>query len=70
MGKAAKAHRKRVQARNRKIEALGNRFRNEARKHNAMLQDMQSFEALNQPTEGFTPLFGSDTRIDKEVDII
>lgn len=70
MGKAAKAHRKKVQARKRQIEEFGNRMRNEARKRNAILQDMQSFEGLNQPTEGFTPLFGSDTSLDRDIDIV
>lgn len=70
MGKAAKAHKKKVQARNRKIQEFGNQMRNEAKKRNAMLKDMQNFEGLNQPVEGFTPLFGSDTTLDKDIDIV
>lgn len=70
MGKAAKAHRKKVQARNRKVQEVGNQMRNEARKRNAMLKDMQEFEGLSQQKEGFIPLFGSDTSLDKEIDIV
>lgn len=70
MGKAAKAHRKKVQARNRKIQQFGNQMRNEARKRNAIRKDMQEFEGLEQPIEGFTPLFGHDPSMDKDIDIV